>query len=140
MMLKPVWIGNWEGIVSVITQVFNIWRTSVLLTVGALSLGAEQLENSVKGLIKSDRTDRAPRVKVPVRAGKVETSGTARSRAVKQARVAKKAVAKAAAKAATVKASGARKVRVKAAHVPEATVAEPSTAQVETLVSEASAN
>lgn len=118
---------------SVIQQVFSIWRTSVLLTVGAISLGAEQLEIKVNGLLKTgDRTERAPRVKVPVRAGKVETSGTAKSRAEavsRKARVTRKVVA-----------TGARKVRVKAAHVPEATVAEPASAPVESLVSDVSAN
>ena len=90
----------------VIPQLVAMWRQSVLLTVGAISLGAERLESSLGGLLKSsERLDRAPRVKVPVRAGKVETRHASRpsagrtgasrpsaSRPVRKVLVAKKAV------------------------------------------------
>lgn len=128
---------------SVIPQLFAIWRTSVLLTVGAISLGAEQLEASVTGMLKpAERTDRAARVKVPVRAGKVENTRatrpvlsparvtqpaparrTARKAAVKPAPKAKTAASKAvkpSVKEPAQAKANVRKVHVKAAaHVPE---------------------
>jgi hypothetical protein len=53
-----------------IPQLFAMWRRSVLFTVGAISLGAEELESQLGRLLKkkSDASERAPRVKVPVRA------------------------------------------------------------------------
>ena len=61
----------------VIPQLFEMWRKSVLLTVGAISLGAEKVETSLTGWRRSagrssDRPERAPRVKVPVRASRVD--------------------------------------------------------------------
>ena len=54
-----------------IPQLFEMWRKSVLFTVGAISLGAEELESQLGRLLKKgEGNDRAPRVKVPVRAAK----------------------------------------------------------------------
>ena len=125
---------------SVIPQIFAIWRASVLLTVGAISLGAERLENSVKGLLKpGERPERAARVKVPVRAGKVENTGNARprvatKRAAKPARVTRAAHAHATPGHATPAKKAVRKVRVKAGHTPDATSVIPATTSVEALV------
>ena len=99
----------------VIPQLFAIWRKSVLLTVGAISLGAERLESSLTRWGKpGDRPDRAPRVKVPVRAAKVVARRA-------PARAARKPVAAPAAPSRPTTsrpAAGARKLRVKAAPVP----------------------
>src|SRR2546422_750280 len=103
-----------------IPQLFAIWRKSVLLTVGAISLGAEQLESPLDGILRrGGRADRAPRVKVPVRAGKIQTRRTGRAAVVRKA-----------ARTATDRAATSRRPRVKTAHaaetVAQAAVASPS--------------
>lgn len=76
----------------VVPQIFAIWRKSVLFTVGAISLGAERLEQQIARILKPVDRDRRPRVKVPVRGTRTTAPAvTRRARAVRKTAVARAA-------------------------------------------------
>lgn len=96
---------------NVVPQLFAIWRKSVLFTVGAISLGAERLEQQIARILKPTDRERAPRVKVPVRSTRVAAPAvTRRARGVRKA-----AVTRSAKTARVAQKVGARKPRARVA-------------------------
>lgn len=105
-------------------QLFAMWRRSVLFTVGAISLGAEELENQLGRLLKKNEGQTgAPRVKVPVRAGRVTTA-----RPVQARKVATRSARKAAVKAPKATTRTVRRVKAEAAPIAPVTVTESTNA------------
>lgn len=106
-----------------IPQLFAMWRRSVLFTVGAISLGAEELENQLGRLLKKNEGQPAPRVKVPVRAGRVTSA-----RPVPARKVATRSARKAAVKSPKATARTVRKVKASATPIVPVTVTESTNA------------